>query len=110
MVIKLKYPIAYDIKAYETENGNWILQYVEEFPPGYSEMIKDTVKDVKPLLPDADFEIWGDRIIINLEASRDKVLNVLAGEFLGVSPLGKMQLNELLVTLCLKMRGGNDGN
>jgi len=95
----IKYPTGYDIKAEQTENGYWRLLYIERFSPEDFEAFRASVELFKWHLPDATVELEEDRITVKLEDSREAVLGFLAGEFLAVSPLGRMQLNELLVSL-----------
>ena len=94
------YPIGYDIKAEQTEGGNWRLSYTEKFGPDDLEAVKNTMQILKFVLPDeTSLELYEDRIVIQLKASRNYVMNYLAGEFLAVSSLGSMQLNEVLAMM-----------
>jgi len=98
-MMKFVYPIAYDIKAEETESGNWRLLYMERFRSGHSQEIKNAVELIKSLLPDADIQLFEDRVVIELESTQDTVFNILTGEFLCVSALGKISFSELLLRL-----------
>ena len=101
----MKMPIGYDIKAYQSffeEDGSaqWILEY-KEF---------HTEEDYKLAKPDSEkmfkkigFEVsWDDEeksVFWKLQGPKYQIVNMLAGEFLGISSLGEMPLKDLLGTL-----------
>lgn len=102
--IRLIYPIGYEITAEELEDGQWRLHYMEKFSEANPTVAKETAEKLKYLLPaDANIETWIDRIIITVVAPRHTILSILAGEFLFVSSLGMMTLNELLATVMLQI-------
>ena len=98
-------PIGYEIKAYqshllEDESAQWILEY-KEF---------HTEEDYKLAKPDSEeiFKkmgfnvIWDDEeksVSWKLQGPKYMIVNMLAGEFLGISSLGEMPLKDLLGTL-----------
>jgi hypothetical protein len=95
--MELRYPTGYDIKAEEIGDGNWRLSYTEKFAPGDLEAVKNSMEILNSVLPDeASLQLSGDTVVIELNASRDRVMDYLAGEFLAVSSLGKTTLNQLL--------------
>jgi len=93
-------PIGYDITTRETENGNWIVKYIEKFHPEHRESFEDTAKKVIPLLPPGlKVKVYPGRVIIKGQATREQVMAMLAIEFLGFSRLGDMSLIELLLAI-----------
>ena len=98
--MQLRYPIGYDIKAEQTESGNWKLEYTERFRPEDYEAYKTSIGLIKSLYPGCKLE--SDRVIISINSTRDEILNFLAGEFLFTSSLGKLSLAELVGALTVK--------
>jgi len=101
--IRLIYPIGYELKTQELEDGQWGLYYVEKFRPEDSFAYEQTAEKLKYLLPpNATIASQSDRVIISLVAPRQTILNILAGEFLIVSSLGRMPLGDVLATIMLQ--------
>lgn len=104
--MQLKYPVEYTIMAKQIEDGKWELVYVERFRPEDFEAWRNAPEAFARLIPKARVALQEDRIIVILEDSRDQIMNVIAGEFLMVSSLGKTQLNELLAMVMSKVTEG----
>lgn len=101
----MKMPIGYDIKAYlshllEDDTEQWILEY-KEFHT--EEDYKLAKPDSVELFEKIGFDVtWDDEeksASWKLQGPKYQIVNMLAGEFLGISSLGEMPLKDLLGTL-----------
>lgn len=101
----MKMPIGYEIKAYqshflEDKTEQWILEY-KEFHT--EEDYKLAKPDSEEIFKKLDFNVtWNDEeksVSWKLQGPKYQIVNMLAGEFLGISSLGEMPLKDLLGTL-----------
>ena len=108
----LEYPTGFEIKAWEDKDQLWVLEYKEFF----KDADYDTMKRTADIMTTLGYEVKFNekRLSFKTRKTKDEIFNMLAGEFLGMSPLGKMTLGEVFAGLAVtiaeeKRKGGGKG-
>jgi len=101
--MELKMPKWYKIEAQELEDGKWKLHYEEGFDPAHYQAFKSSAEVLKKA--GLNVTISSNRAIVEIEGSKETIMNFLAGEFLMTSELGQMRLAELFAMLMIKAAG-----
>ena len=106
-------PKGYEIETHHihtTEDGTeiWSLKYKEYFTEEkYKRGAEPTKKQFKNITRHWIFDDEKHTVFYNIQGPRNQILGTLAGEFLGVSPLGTMTFSDLLLTVAASLSSPN---
>ena len=102
---ELVMPIRYEIDARQShflDDGTpiWVLNYKEyHSEKDYERAKSDSVKAFEKLGIKCEFNDEESSWAFNIQGPKYRIMNSLAGEFLGISSLGEMPLKDLLGTV-----------
>lgn len=110
-MFEVKLPIAYKIKAMEVADGKWHMEYIEEFHDVPMEVIEENIKVMNAHAKHQGADLSakaipdGRGVIIFFNGTKDQILGFLAAEFIGVCPVGDMQIKELFALITMAGAG-----
>ena len=99
-------PKWYKIDARELEDGRWQLHYEEGFDPKFYDALKLSTDAMRA--EGVEVELESDRVTLDITGPKNEILNMLAGEFFGVSELGQMTIAELYRMLLIRGSGHSE--
>ncbi len=105
-MIEVRGPIRYVIDASEQEDGTWILQYTEYFnEKDWNDAHSDSAEILAMMKGFMEVEMDDEKRSAHttLRGSKNKIMNMLAAEFLSFSSLGEMSLKELFAMMTLRL-------
>lgn len=96
----LEYPIGFEIRAREVEDGLWQLDFKEFYPKG---RLKETLERTREVIERLGYEVKIEENSLSYTAKEPKtvVFDMLAGEFLGMSNLGSKTLGDLFASIAI---------
>lgn len=105
-MIEIRGPIRYVIDASEQEDGTWGLNYREYFTEtDWNDARKYSTELFAKMKGFMAVEMNDEKRMatITMSGSKDKIMNMLAAEFLGFSGLGEMSLKDLFGVFTMKL-------
>ena len=105
-MIELRSPIRYEIDAAEQENGSWVLNYKEHFnDKDWRDASKDSAEIFAKMkgLIEVDMDDEKRMASFTMRGTKNKIMNMLAGEFLSFSELGGTSLRDLFGIVTVKL-------
>jgi hypothetical protein len=96
----LVYPIGFEIRTIEVEDGSWELYFKEFFPKGISKEILERTRETAIRI---GYEVKIDENSVSYTVKRPKteIFDMLAGEFLSMSTIGNRTLGEIFAAITI---------
>lgn len=102
--MKIIWPDKFKVKAEKIGEEKWKLNYIERFEQAPQAVVNDTAKMLKNInklfaSDELKVRVLKGGISLSVEGNREDIYNILVGEFLPQSTLGKKTFAELFVGL-----------
>jgi len=104
--VKVRMPRKYEITAEETSEGIWKLDYAEYHTEQDWEESKTLSREIFPRMSGiAEMKLDDSerKLYYTIQGPKPQVFTILAGEFLGMTPLGQMSFNDLIGTITVAL-------
>lgn len=105
----VKHPIWFKVEAKEAEDGEWELCYEEGFREEDRQAFKFGAEVAEAAMKAsgilATIELKQNSAVLKTKLPHDDIYNILAGEFLSCSTVGKMSIVDLMLLASMRAAG-----